>query len=166
MKRSHNSVRLYVDGACQPNPGKGGWAFVVVSEGCQELQWGYGGVEMTTNNRMEVGSILKGLLAARTFSDNVHVVSDSQYALGYLKNVSLNKGISANPDLQAPMARAIIGLQLTLEWVKGHSGNRWNERCDELSNDLAANGPWVIDRGYMATMAENNIKEKGQLQLI
>lgn len=126
----------YTDGACSGNPGPGGWAWVV-----PDGEYGYGGDARTTNQRMELTAVLE---AVRTLPGKLHIVSDSTYVVncfrdawwrGWLKRGWKNsqKKPVANRDLWEPLVDLYQDRDITFEWVKGHSGDRWNDRADELA---------------------------------
>lgn len=131
-------VELYTDGACSGNPGPGGWGWVT-EDGRKDK----GGVEHTTNQRMEVQAVLEGL---RVISGRVNVVSDSTYVVkcfndrwfeGWLKRGWKNsqKKPVANRDLWEPLIELYKERsdEITFKWVKGHAGNKYNEIADQLA---------------------------------
>jgi len=139
---------VYTDGACSGNPGPGGWAWVSLADG--EIREGYGGEPVTTNNRMELLGAIEGLEAirARVESGNlkqglVEVRTDSQYVkngvTSWIASWKRNGWRTAgktpvkNKDLweRLDVLSASLGARWT--WVEGHSGEAWNERCDELA---------------------------------
>lgn len=127
---------VYTDGACSGNPGPGGWAWVV-----PDGEAAFGGEAKTTNQRMELRAVLE---AVRALPGRLHVVSDSTYVVncfrdgwwrGWLKRDWKNsqKKPVANRDLWEPLIDLYQQRDVTFEWVKGHSGDRWNDRADELA---------------------------------
>lgn len=131
-------VKLYTDGACSGNPGPGGWGWVT-DDGRKDK----GGAEHTTNQRMEVQAVLEGL---RLVSGEVNVVSDSTYVVkcfndrwyeGWLKRGWKNsqKKPVANQDLWEPLIELYKtrSEEITFTWVKGHSGDHFNEIADQLA---------------------------------
>lgn len=128
---------VFTDGACSGNPGPGGWAWIE-PDGC----WAAGFDTDTTNQRMELTAVLQ---ACGRFEDPLHIVSDSTYVVncwrdrwwnGWLNRNWRNsrKDPVANRDLWeqvVPHFRDRSGL--SLEWVKGHSGDRWNDLADRLA---------------------------------
>lgn len=124
-------IELYTDGACSPNPGLGGWAAIFYKDGVL-VDEHYGYVEDTTNNRMEILSVIKGIQAIKnaTFDKDITVYSDSQYVVNTMqKNWAKNK----NTDLWYELIVLLHDLNVTWVWVKGHDSNINNQRCDRLA---------------------------------
>lgn len=123
-------IELFADGACSPNPGLGGWAacFYFNNELCSV----YGYVENTTNNRMELYSVIQGLEAVnRVTSDtDITVYSDSQYLVNTMNN---NWSRAKNEDLWQRIDFAAEHFNIKWVWVKGHSATELNRMCDELA---------------------------------
>ncbi len=155
---SRPPIYLYTDGASSGNPGPGGWGVVLrCGNYVKELSGGY---SLTTNNRMELLAVIKGLEAIRWRPAVVHVVSDSSYVVkafneGWIvkwRRTSFAK--VKNPDLWMRLDSLLSGLNVTFHWVKGHAGHPENERCDALAvaagaGALAAGVPLVPDPGYI-----------------
>ena len=131
-----NPTIVYTDGACSGNPGPGGWAWVV-----PDGPYGSGGEPNTTNQRMELTAALE---AIRSLDGSLEIISDSTYVVncfrdrwweGWLERGWLNsqKKPVANRDLWEPLIEMYQTRQVTFRWVKGHSGDRWNDRADELA---------------------------------
>ena len=127
---------MYTDGACSGNPGPGGWGWVV-----PDGEGAFGGAEQTTNQRMELQAALE---AVRALPGPLHIVSDSTYVVncfrdnwwkGWIKRGWKNsqKKPVANRDIWEPLIELYQQRDITFEWVKGHSGSRWNDRADELA---------------------------------
>lgn len=135
------SVQLYTDGACSGNPGAGGWGAILIYNGHErEL---CGGEKQTTNNRMELMAVIKGLQALK-YACRVEVYSDSAYTV----NAFVNGWISAwekngwkkadnkavlNVDLWQELLKLSQKHELTFKKVKGHADNEYNNRCDALA---------------------------------
>lgn len=134
-------VEMYTDGACRGNPGKGGWG-VLLRFGEAEKAL-YGGEELTTNNRMELTAVIKGL-AALNKPCSVLVTTDSKYVLSGMTEWMPNwkkrnwKTASKKPVLNVDLWQQLDDLvqqhEVSWEWVKGHSGHPENELADQLAN--------------------------------
>ena len=130
-------IFLYTDGASSGNPGPGGWGAVLV---CGTLRKEMsGGFALTTNNRMELLAVIKGLEAIRWENAEVEVWSDSQYVVkaiteGWLEGW-IRKGFKKvrNPDLWQRFIPLYRAHRVTFHWLKGHAGHPENERCDALA---------------------------------
>jgi len=134
------SVTIYTDGACSGNPGPGGWGAVLMyGKNKKELS---GGEMSTTNNRMEMISVIMALEALKE-SCKVTLFTDSQYVanainLGWLESWKLKGwkrkgGEVKNLDLWIKLVPLLEKHKVTFEWVKGHADNEYNNRCDELA---------------------------------
>lgn len=136
---------LYTDGGSSPNPGAGGWAFILRSDaeanGEAVETESAGGVPATTNNRMELTAVIRGLLHLEDPCE-VTVVSDSEYVIKGLTEWMPGwkrrdwKNSRKKPVLNADLWRILDRLanfhQVRFEWTKGHAGHPENERCDQL----------------------------------
>ena len=135
-------VTIYTDGACVGNPGPGGWAALLVSDGQQREISGY--ETATTNNRMELQAALEALKALPERSE-VDLHTDSQYVrngmTSWLAKWERNGWRTAdrkpvkNVDLWQELVRAADGHVVRWHWVRGHDGQPENERCDWLANE-------------------------------
>lgn len=137
------TIRAYTDGACSGNPGPGGWAWVV-PDGPFAAGWD----DQTTNQRMEITAALEAArahTAGELGAGPLTIVSDSTYVVncfrdkwweGWLRRGWLNsqKKPVANRDLWEPFIELVRARgDISFEWVKGHNGDRWNDRADELA---------------------------------
>ncbi|MEW8049881.1 MAG: ribonuclease HI [Candidatus Thiodiazotropha sp.] len=135
------TVELYSDGACRGNPGPGGWG-VVLRYGRHEKRL-FGGEPETTNNRMELLAVIRGLQSL-TKRSRVKVTTDSQYVKNgitqWIHNWKRNGWRTAakkpvkNADLWQMLDAEVNSHQVEWAWVKGHSGHAENELADELAN--------------------------------
>ena len=152
--KMNTSIVMYTDGAAQGNPGKGGYGVVLLSPPYRkELSEGF---RLTTNNRMELLAVIKGLEALKNDGCDVIVYSDSKYVVdavekgwvfGWEKKQFKEK---KNPDLWRRFLVVYRRHKVKFVWVKGHDGNTENERCDRLAV-AAANSPALKeDIGYTA----------------
>jgi ribonuclease HI len=135
------TVTLYTDGACSGNPGPGGWGAILEYLGHEkELS---GGEENTTNNRMELTAVIQGLMALKE-SCVVELYSDSKYVIDGLQKgwaaswqkrgwIKSDKKPALNPDLWERLLELTEKHEMHYHWVKGHSENPKNNRCDEMA---------------------------------
>ena len=134
-------IELFCDGACSGNPGPGGWGAILRYRGHErELA---GGAPQTTNNRMELTALIKGLEALKE-PCRVTVVTDSAYvangiskgwARGWQRNgwVKSDKKPALNAELWEALLLQVDRHEVDIQWVRGHSGHPENERCDRLA---------------------------------
>ena len=134
-------IDIYTDGACSGNPGPGGWgAILMYGESQRELS---GGEDATTNNRMELMGVISALEAlnqpceATLYTDSQYIVNAVNKgwaakwrAAGWMRN---KKEPAKNPDLWERLLELLNVHRVTFVWVKGHSTNPYNNRCDELA---------------------------------
>lgn len=149
-------VIIYTDGACLGNPGPGGYG-VVLLYGAHRKELS-GGFRLTTNNRMELLAAVVGLRSLKS-KCNVTLYSDSQYLVNTMskgwaerwrsQGWNRNKNEPAlNADLWEQMLELSAQHNVQFRWVRGHSGNKENERCDELSVLAAQQKDLPPDLGY------------------
>lgn len=131
-------VTIYTDGAASGNPGPGGYGVVLESSAGHRKELS-GGFRKTTNNRMELLAVIKGLRELKSDKVQVVVVSDSKYVVdavnkGWLENW-IKKGFKdkKNPDLWRDMIPLLRRYKPIFQWVKGHNNHPQNERCDALA---------------------------------
>ncbi len=134
-------VTIYTDGACSGNPGPGGWCAILVSMGMEkEIS---GGAHETTNNRMELTAVIEALKALKR-KCSVHIVTDSKYVVDGItkgwarswkaKGWKKSDGKPAlNPELWGALLDELSKHEVTFEWIKGHAGHEYNERCDKAA---------------------------------
>lgn len=147
---------IYTDGACSGNPGAGGYGVVMLYKGARkELSQGY---KTTTNNRMEVLAVIKGLEALKEPCE-VTLYSDSKYVVdsitkGWVYNwkkknwIKSDKKKALNVDLWERLLALLEKHNVEFVWVKGHAENVENERCDELARAAIAGGNLIEDKNY------------------
>jgi ribonuclease HI len=152
----HKKVTIYTDGACLGNPGPGGYGVVLLYNGQRkELS---GGFRLTTNNRMELLAVIIGLRAlkercsATVYSDSQYVVNTIEKgwaarwkANGWKRN---KKDKAINADLWAQLLDLCEEHEVKMVWVRGHSGVKENERCDQLSVAAAKQRDLPVDEEY------------------
>lgn len=135
------TFELYADGACSGNPGPGGWGAIVRTPDGEEIELS-GGEGQTTNNRMELMSVIEGLRRIPEGS-SVRLVSDSEYVVKGLREwldgwIARGwKKSDKKPVLNRDLWETLAGLRRTHriapEWIRGHNGHHFNERCDRLA---------------------------------
>ena len=134
-------VVLYTDGACSGNPGPGGWGAILTYKSKELELSGY--EAETTNNRMELTAVIEGLSALNE-PCNVTVYSDSKYIVdsiekGWLDNwrqrgwKNSQKETPPNLDLWQRLVVLLDKHKVAFEWIRGHQGHQYNERCDKLA---------------------------------
>ncbi len=144
-------ITIYTDGAAKGNPGNGGYGIVMMSgKHKKELAEGF---RLTTNNRMELLSVIVALETIKNPAD-VQVFSDSKYVVDSVEKGWVfgwqKKGFKGkkNIDLWKRFLLIYPKHKVKFNWVKGHAGNMYNERCDELAVDAAEGADLLIDEGY------------------
>lgn len=133
-------ISIYTDGGCEPNPGKGAWAFVVLANG-KRIHEESCYSPHTTNNQMELTAILNAMRYCKERGIATAVLhSDSQYSInsiGVWGDDWDRKGIihtKKNSDLIIECRELQKETKTHLKWVRGHNGNKWNEYTDNLCN--------------------------------
>jgi ribonuclease HI len=139
-------IDIYADGACKGNPGAGGWG-VLLELGVHRKEL-YGGEPLTTNNRMELTAVIRGIEALKRPS-RARIHTDSQYVqkgiTSWIHNWKRRQWRTAdkkpvkNADLWKHLDEITAQHDIEWVWVKGHAGNPGNERADRLAN-LGVNG--------------------------
>ncbi|MFT5640252.1 MAG: ribonuclease HI [Cyclobacteriaceae bacterium] len=148
-------IRIYTDGAAKGNPGNGGYGTILDYQGKRkELSEGF---RMTTNNRMELLAVIRGLEEIKKPGWEVLVISDSKYVVdsvekGWLQGwVKKNFKDKKNPDLWKRYLEAAKDHKVKFKWVKGHAGHAENERCDELAVMAATGDELKVDAFFEST---------------
>jgi ribonuclease HI len=145
-------IIIYTDGASKGNPGPGGYGVVLISPEHRIRKELSAGFRLTTNNRMELLAVIAGLEALKIPQSEVLIYSDSEYVInsvqkGWLWNW-LKKGFKKNEDLWRRFIPAFQAHKVRFEWVKGHAGNKENERCDQLAVAAALQPSLPPDLAY------------------
>lgn len=141
------TLAIYTDGACEPNPGPGGWAFVVHRD-MTEIHCDSGGTHDTTNNAMEMTAVIKAIewVLASDERQFTRIFSDSQYVVkgcniwrhnwkksGWCRGKKSGRTQVKNAELWKHLDNLLQAAPVEIEWIRGHSGIPGNERADELS---------------------------------
>lgn len=152
-------ITIYTDGASRGNPGPGGYGVVLkYKQHRKELSEGF---RLTTNNRMELLAVIKGLEALKGDGHDVVVYSDSKYVVEAIEKGWVwgweKKGFKGkkNPDLWKKLISLYRKHRISFKWLKGHAGDPENERCDELAVQSAMGRNLKADEGYEKLMRDS-----------
>jgi ribonuclease HI len=149
-------VEIFTDGACEPNPGPGGYGVVLqCDKHRKELS---GAFKETTNNRMELLAAIVGLQALKQRC-RVRLTTDSKYLANAITQGSAQRWRdngwwrtpnqrAANPDLWALLLDLLAKHEVTIAWTRGHAGHVENERCDQLASQVVGSAHAAVDEGY------------------
>jgi ribonuclease HI len=139
VKSALPEIVIYTDGACDPNPGRGGWAALIITANRKmEIS---GREDESTNNRMELTAAIRALRSLKEPS-SVTIYTDSQYLQkgigewlsGWIrKNWRTTSGKVANRDLWEELIAAEKPHTVRWEWLRGHDGDPNNQRVDLLA---------------------------------
>ena len=140
-EKSIKAVTIYTDGGCEPNPGTGGWGAVLIyGDRKRELS---GGERCTTNNKMELTaaiealSVLKHPCQVELHSDSNYLVKGMTEWIHTWKRKQWHRGgkLVKNVELWQQLDALAHTHEIKWVWVRGHDGNYYNERCDQLAGD-------------------------------
>lgn len=140
--RGAPAIDVYTDGGADPNPGPGGWGVVILSEQGKRERELSGGEPRATNNRMELTAAIRALEAVepgptvRVHTDSIYLKKGiTEWLPGWIARGWRRKtGKLQNEDLWRRLAELESSRDVEWRWVKGHAGNRHNERADELAS--------------------------------
>ncbi|MCL2042524.1 MAG: ribonuclease HI [Treponema sp.] len=162
---TYSPLKIFTDGGCSGNPGPGGWAYIIVQETFQGhtlLAEEFGGEKATTNNRMELIAVINSLQTLKNRNASERNASVPRKAVVYTDSQYVQKGITEwihkwkqnswrtsdkksvkNQDLWVELEAisgelTLQGVTLNWEWVRGHSGIEYNERCDRMTQQAIA----------------------------
>lgn len=152
MNSERPPIYLYTDGSSRGNPGPGGFGVVLVCGNLRkEMSEGFA---LTTNNRMELLAVIRGLRAIKWTGAQVHVVSDSSYVVnainkGWIRSWQ-QRGFAKvkNVDLWLQLIPLLNMHSVVFHWIKGHAGHPENERCDQMAVAAALGANLSEDSGY------------------
>ncbi len=154
-------IELFTDGASSGNPGPGGYGVILrAGQHYKELSAGY---RKTTNNRMELLAVIKGLEALKNPNQEVVLYSDSKYVIDAIEKRWvygwLQKGFKdkKNKDLWLRYLEISKLHKIKMVWVKGHAGHPENERCDQLAVAAYKQPNLLIDTVFEAENAKVNL---------
>ena len=137
------SCKIYTDGSCIGNPGKGGWAAIIINNGKKKII--SGSENYTTNNRMEIIAVIKALNTIKL--KQASLITDSQYVKNGIE-VWINKWKDngwmtaekkpvKNKDLWTKLDKIQKTKKIKWEWVKGHSSDKFNNEVDRIARERA-----------------------------
>lgn len=154
-----STITIYTDGSAKGNPGNGGYGAVMLSgKHKKELSEGF---RLTTNNRMELLSVIVALETIKTDGADVQVFSDSKYVVDSVEKGWVfgwqKKGFKGKKNIDLWKRFLLVYPKHTIKfnWVKGHAGNKYNEICDELAVNAADGNNLLVDEGYEETNKTN-----------
>ena len=137
------SCKIYTDGSCIGNPGKGGWAAIIINNGKKKII--SGSENYTTNNRMEIIAVIKALNTIKL--KQASLITDSQYVKNGIevwihkwKNngwMTAEKKPVKNKDLWTKLDKIQKTKKIKWEWVKGHSSDKLNNEVDRIAREQA-----------------------------
>jgi ribonuclease HI len=147
-------LTIYTDGSSRGNPGRGGYGAILMWKGeAKEISQGY---KHTTNNRMELMSVLAALAQLKRPGLYIEIYSDIKYVVQAVMEKWLDKWIATdfkggkkNSDLWKKYYELAKLHQIKFIWVKGHASNPYNQRCDELATAAADGSNLIEDTGFM-----------------
>jgi len=148
-----NNITIYTDGAARGNPGPGGYGIVLIS-GAHRKEL-FGGFAYTTNNRMELLAAIVGLESLKLENCNVTIYSDSKYVVDAVEKkwvfgwVKIGFKEKKNEDLWRRFLDVYAKHKIKFVWIRGHSNNKENERCDQLAVRASMQQNLPRDNGYM-----------------
>ena len=138
-----DEIIVYTDGACSGNPGKGGWAALIINQ--QDEQIISGSEKLTTNNRMELMAVIQSLIKIK--SNKINIFTDSKYVQNGIEDwihkwkkngwITANKQPVKNKDLWVQLDNLRKNKNIKWQWVKGHSTDRYNNLVDEAARKAA-----------------------------
>jgi len=145
-------IELYTDGSSRGNPGPGGYGAILKAGPHYKEQ--SEGFRLTTNNRMELLSVIIGLESLKNPGSEVVVFSDSKYVVDSISKGWVfgwvKKGFAGkkNKDLWQRFLKIYPQHKVTMQWIKGHNDHPENERCDQLAVAAAMGKGLKPDLGY------------------
>lgn len=135
-------IQIFCDGACSKNPGPGGWAAILISSNSEVISSVSGHEKHTTNNRMELIGAIEGISEAAKISVEMTVFTDSTYVKDGItkwifawRKSNWKNGKIKNIDLWMKLSNLTMKYKVKWEWVRGHSGNKYNEMADQIARD-------------------------------
>jgi ribonuclease HI len=154
-------IEIFTDGASSGNPGPGGYGVILRSgQHYKELSEGF---RKTTNNRMELLAVIKGLEAIKLPKQDVTIFSDSKYVIDAVEKRWVHGWVAKgfkdkkNKDLWLRYLEISKMHHIKFNWVRGHNGHPENERCDELAVAAGKQKNLLIDSVFEVENAKLNL---------
>jgi len=147
-------ITIYTDCSSIGNPGPGGYGIVMLVEGEDYKKEFSQGFKLTTNNRMELLAVIIALEKIKIKNSNVTIFTDSKYVSDAVEKgwvfdwEKKNFKNKKNPDLWMRFLNIYNEHKIKFHWVKGHSNDFYNDRCDLLANNAAKSSNLIEDSGY------------------
>ncbi len=155
MQDNKPRIAIYTDGAARGNPGPGGYGVVMMAgPHRKELSEGF---RKTTNNRMELLAVIVALETLKKQNSNVTVYTDSKYVSDAINQDWISSWIKKsfkkikNPDLWKQFINIYNKHNVKFVWIKGHSDNVENNRCDTLAVEASKKASLKVDKYYEAS---------------
>lgn len=149
-------VKIYTDGSSRGNPGPGGFGVVMIYGGHRkEISKGF---RLTTNNRMELLSVIEALESLKKEGLDIQIFSDSKYVVDSVEKKWVFKWAKngfkdkKNPDLWKRFLLLYPKNNIRFTWIKGHNNHEENEYCDKLAVNAAMSPTLPADEGYEKAM--------------
>jgi ribonuclease HI len=146
------NITIYTDGAAKGNPGPGGYGAILQSgPHYKEISQGF---RLTTNNRMELLSVIVCLEMLKQEGCEVMVFSDSKYVVDAVEKNWIGGWVKRgwknvkNPDLWKRYLVVAAKHKVRFKWIKGHNGHQMNERCDFLAVEASVGSHLLVDTWY------------------
>lgn len=149
-----NKIIIYTDGSSIGNPGPGGYGIVMLSKNQNYIKEFSEGYKLTTNNRMELLAVIVALEKIKVKNAQVEIYTDSKYVSDAVEKEWVfnwekkNFKDKKNQDLWIRFLKIYNLHNIKFIWVKGHSNNKYNDRCDKLANNAAKSNNLIEDIGY------------------
>ena len=153
-------IKIYTDGACSGNPGKGGWAAIILDSNANQFDIS-GNEKNTTNNRMELMAPIMALKKIKKRSEII-IYTDSRYVSDSVEKKWVynweKKGFKnkKNSDLWSRFLKTYSKHKVKFFWIKGHNNNKGNERCDLLAVRASKRQKLIEDLNYEKSINKRN----------
>lgn len=165
FKLNHSTLAIiaFTDGSSLGNPGPGGYGIVIMDTEKKVMKEIAQGYRLTTNNRMELLAVIVALEMLKFPKSEITIYTDSKYVADSIEKKWVlgweKKGFAKkkNPDLWRKFLVQYRKHKVKVQWIKGHAGNKYNERADELAVQAANSSELKIDKGFEESEESNNL---------